>query len=117
MSSTSVLIESVDLIVVVILSRLWRHVSLLTLRLVLRFLHFSLDLVLQELCVLLENLEAQAIQLDSLSKQFRQLCGLIFNFLVAVDDSLLDRTHFFCVQLVHFDFFVGGRVCDFLVDL
>jgi len=65
-AAASVFIETVNLVIVVVLGWYWRHVLLLTLWLVLRFFHLCLDLMLQELGVLLEHLQAQPVQLHRL---------------------------------------------------
>lgn len=90
---SSVLIESVNLVVVVVLGWHRRHVRLLTLRSVLCFFHPGLHFVLQKLGVLLTDLYTKAVKLHSFTKQLGKFCRLLFYLLIAVNNSLLDCSH------------------------
>ncbi len=68
--SSSVILESIDLVIVVVLSWCRRDVLLLTLGLKFCFLHLCLYFVLQKLSVLLEHLQTEAVELYSLTQNF-----------------------------------------------
>lgn len=74
-------------------------------------------LTLEELKVLAENLEAQALQIDSLSARLVYAKGLLLNFFVFKDDKLLDLEHLITEPLDSDKLLVGLRGLDFKKDL